>query len=147
MTTMLTYLLTTAAQAWAMAPQQTADGQQSGGGMQLFILMGGFILIFYFLLIRPQKKQQRERQNMLDNIKKGDRVQTNGGLLGVITGVDAKEVTLRIAPEVRVKVARVAIAGVIRVTADSESTAKAKGKDAEADDGEKTDLSKPGDSK
>jgi preprotein translocase subunit YajC len=111
---MTSYLLTTAAQAWAMAPQGGADGQQSGGGMQLFILMGGFVLIFYFLLIRPQKKQQRERQAMLDNIKKGDKIQTNGGLLGIVTGVDAKELTVRIAPEVRVKIARGAVAGVLR---------------------------------
>jgi preprotein translocase subunit YajC len=76
--------------------------------------MGGFVLIFYFLLIRPQKKQQRERQQMLDNIKRGDKIQTNGGLLGVVTGVDAKELTVRIAPEVRVKIARAAVAGVVK---------------------------------
>ncbi|MDR1308876.1 MAG: preprotein translocase subunit YajC [Deltaproteobacteria bacterium] len=112
---MVAYLLTTAAQAWAMAPRGGgAEGQQGGGGMELFIIMGGFILIFYFLLIRPQKKQQRERQSMLDNIKKGDRIQTNGGLLGMVTGVDAKELTLRIAPEVRVKIARSAVAGIVK---------------------------------
>ncbi|MDR1676800.1 MAG: preprotein translocase subunit YajC [Deltaproteobacteria bacterium] len=121
---MLTYLLTTAAEAWAMAPQQaTADGQQAGGGMQLFIIMGGFILIFYFLLIRPQKKQQRERQSMLDNIKKGDRIQTNGGLLGVVTGIDNRELTVRIAPEVRVKIARAAVAGVLK-SSEPESAAE-----------------------
>jgi preprotein translocase subunit YajC len=91
--------------------------------MELFIIMGGFIAIFYFLLIRPQKKQQRERQSMLDNIKKGDRIQTNGGLLGVVTGVDAKELTLRIAPEVRVKIARSAVAGILKST-DGESAAE-----------------------
>ncbi|MDR2368919.1 MAG: preprotein translocase subunit YajC [Deltaproteobacteria bacterium] len=135
---MMTYLLTTAAQAWAMAPQAGADGQQSGGGMQLFILMGGFVLIFYFLLLRPQKKQQRERQNMLDNIKKGDRIQTNGGLLGVVTGVDAKELTVRIAPEVRVKIARGAVAGVLKAAVTEPE---------QAGDKDKPNLSKSEESK
>ncbi|MDR1657408.1 MAG: preprotein translocase subunit YajC [Deltaproteobacteria bacterium] len=114
---MLTFLYLTAAQAWAMAPAPSGDSAQAsqgGSGMQMFLLMGGFILIFYFMLLRPQKKQQRERQNMLDNIKKGDRIQTSGGLLGVVTGVDPKELTVRIAPEVRVKIARSAVAGVVR---------------------------------
>jgi preprotein translocase subunit YajC len=137
---MTTYLLTTAAQAWAMAPQAGADGQQSGGGMQLFILMGGFVLIFYFLLIRPQKKQQRERQTMLDNIKKGDRIQTNGGLLGVVTAADAKELTVRIAPDVRVKIARGAIAGVLRSPEPEAAASADKDKD-------KANLSKSEESK
>jgi preprotein translocase subunit YajC len=137
---MWTYLLTTAAQAWAMAPQQAADGtQQSGGGMQLFLIMGGFIAIFYFLMIRPQKRQQRERQNMLDNIKKGDRIQTTGGLLGMVTSVDAKELTVRIAPDVRVKIARGAVAGVLK-SSDVSETAADKDKD-------RTSLTKPEDTK
>jgi preprotein translocase subunit YajC len=143
---MLTYLLTTAAQAWAMAPSGGGEGQQSGGGMQMFILMGGFVLIFYFLLIRPQKKQQRERQSMLDNIKKGDRVQTNGGLLGQVTSVDPKELTVLIAPEVRVKIARGSIAGVVKVS--KPDTAADKDKDKEKDkDKDKTSLSKSEESK
>jgi preprotein translocase subunit YajC len=79
-----------------------------------FIMMAGFVLILYFFLLRPQKKQQVERQKMLDSIQKGDRIQTVGGLLGVVTAVDPKEVTLRIAPEVRVKIARSAVAAIQR---------------------------------
>ena len=115
-----TYILLTAAQALAQTGetgQPGTGGQPSGGGgggAQLIIFIVGFILIFYFLMLRPQKKQQKERQNMLDNIKKGDRIQTNGGLLGIVTGLDQKELTLRIAPEVRVKIARAAVAGVLR---------------------------------
>ena len=82
----------------------------------MIFIMIGFIAIFYFLLLRPQKKQQRERQNMLDAIKKGDKIQTNGGLLGVVTAVDKTEITLRIAPEVRVKLARGAVAAVLKAS-------------------------------
>jgi preprotein translocase subunit YajC len=114
---MLTYMYLAAAQAWALgAPPQSGEGgaPQGGGGAQMFLLLGGFFVIFYFLMLRPQKKQQRERQSMLDNIKKGDRIQTSGGLLGVVTAVDKSELTIRIAPEVRVKIARSAVAGVLK---------------------------------
>ncbi|MDR1166904.1 MAG: preprotein translocase subunit YajC [Deltaproteobacteria bacterium] len=113
---MLTQLALSAAQALAASPQASGEGAQSGGGggAQLIIFIVGFILIFYFLMLRPQKKQQRERQSMLDAIKKGDRIQTSGGLLGIVTAVDAREITLRIAPEIRVKIARGAVAGVVK---------------------------------
>ena len=122
---MLTSLLLAAAQAWAMAPQSSGGAEgapQQGGGFQMIFIMVGFIAIFYFLLLRPQKKQQRERQNMLDNIKKGDRIQTNGGILGVVTAVDRNELTLRIAPEVRVKLARGAVAAVLKSSDASSSS-------------------------
>ena len=116
---MLTSLFLAAAQAWAMAPQPSGGAEgapQQGGGFQMIFIMIGFIAIFYFLLLRPQKKQQRDRQNMLDAIKKGDKIQTNGGLLGVVTAVDKTEITLRIAPEVRVKLARGAVAAVLKAS-------------------------------
>jgi preprotein translocase subunit YajC len=71
---------------------------------------------------------------MLDNLKKGDRIQTSGGLLGIITAADQKEITLRIAPEVRVKIARSAVAGVVRaqdapLPADAKSSSPSKAED------------------
>ncbi|MDR2611765.1 MAG: preprotein translocase subunit YajC [Deltaproteobacteria bacterium] len=114
---MLSTLFTSAATALAAGPTPGgADGAQQagGGGAQLIIFIVGFILIFYFLMLRPQKKQQKERQTMLDGIRKGDRIQTSGGLLCTVTHVDQRELTVLIAPEVRVKLARSAVAGVIR---------------------------------
>ncbi|MDR1036545.1 MAG: preprotein translocase subunit YajC [Deltaproteobacteria bacterium] len=111
--------LASAAAAHAMAPAGqggAAEGgaQQGGGGAQLIIFIVGFILIFYFLMLRPQKKQQKERQTMLDSLRKGDRIQTTGGLLCTVTHVEQREITALIAPEVRVKIARSAVAGIIR---------------------------------
>ncbi|MDR1081282.1 MAG: preprotein translocase subunit YajC [Deltaproteobacteria bacterium] len=113
---MLTNLYLSAAVAFAAAPAgQGGEGaQQGGGGAQLIIFIVGFILIFYFLMLRPQKKQQKERQNMLDSIRKGDRIQTTGGLLCTVTHVDQREITALIAPEVRVKIARSAVNGIVR---------------------------------
>jgi len=72
-------------------------------------LFAPFILIFvifYFLLIRPQQKKSKDRQEMVETLKKGDRVITTGGLIGTITNLGPKIITIQIAEGVRVKVVR-----------------------------------------
>ena len=70
-------------------------------------------LIFYFLVIAPANKQRRKTQEMLSSLKKGDQVLTSGGIYGTVQGVDADVVYLRIAENVKVKVARSAVSNVI----------------------------------
>jgi preprotein translocase subunit YajC len=67
--------------------------------------------IFYFLLIRPQQKKAREHQDLLRALKKGDRVVTNGGIFGTITGIDDRVAVVEISEKVRVKILRSQIAG------------------------------------
>ena len=67
--------------------------------------------IFYFLLILPMRKRQKALQQMVEAIKKGDRVITNGGLYGEVASVDGAVVFLKIADNVRVRIAKSAIAG------------------------------------
>ncbi|SHK10199.1 protein translocase subunit yajC [Desulfatibacillum alkenivorans DSM 16219] len=86
-----------------------AAGQQNN--LAFFGMMGMMILIFYFLIMRPQQKKQKEHQQMLDALKKGDKIITNGGFYGKITGLDESTVTLELADRVRVKIARSGIAG------------------------------------
>ena len=69
--------------------------------------------IFYFLVIAPANKQRKKTQEMLNSLKKGDRVVTTGGIYGTIQGVEAEVVYLKIAENVKVKVARSAISGVV----------------------------------
>lgn len=78
--------------------------------MQLlpFVLIFG---IFYFLLILPQQKQRRKLQEMLASLKTGDRVLTSGGIYGTIVGFkDANVVQLQVTSQVKLEVARTAIA-------------------------------------
>ena len=63
-------------------------------------------VIFYFLLIRPQQKRQKEHREMLSRLKKGDRVITNGGIIGTIDALTESELVVEIADRVRVRVAR-----------------------------------------
>lgn len=69
--------------------------------------------VFYFLVIAPANKQRKKQQEMLSALKKGDRVLTNGGIYGTIQGVEADVVYLKIAENVKVKVARSAISGLV----------------------------------
>lgn len=62
--------------------------------------------VFYLFLLRPQAKKQREQQNFFTNLKSGDQVITNSGILGKITGIAEKVVTLEIANGVQIKVLR-----------------------------------------
>ena len=70
------------------------------------------ILVFYFLIIRPQQKRQRQLQETISNLKIGDRVVTNGGVIGVITTVRDTSFLIRSADKSILEIARSAIAGI-----------------------------------
>ncbi len=67
--------------------------------------------IFYFLLIAPMRKQRRELQRVVDNLQKGDRVVTNGGIHGQVVAVEEGIVLLKVADNVKLKVSKSAVAG------------------------------------
>ena len=99
--------------AFAMGPSG-GGGDASGPGF--LISMIPILLMFaiiYLLLIRPQQKKQREHQAMLDALQNGDKVVTQGGIIGVITGLKADVVTVRIADDVRIDLQRNAISRLI----------------------------------
>lgn len=66
-------------------------------------------VVFYFLMYRPQKKEQQRRADLLNNLKKGDRVVTSGGIYGTVTALDAKKVTLKVSEKVEMDFLRTAV--------------------------------------
>jgi preprotein translocase subunit YajC len=81
--------------------------------------MGGFLIplvlmfgIMYLLVIMPQQRQRKKMQQMLSELKNGDKVITNGGIYGVINGIDGDTVILKVADQVKIRIARAAIAQV-----------------------------------
>ncbi len=66
-------------------------------------------VIFYLMLYRPQKKEQKKRANLLDSLKKEDRIVTIGGVYGTIVSLTDKTVMLRIAEKVEIKISRSAV--------------------------------------
>jgi preprotein translocase subunit YajC len=69
--------------------------------------------VFYLLLIRPQQKKAKEHKEMLDGLKKGDSVMTQGGIYGKIVSVSDDVAIVEVAEKVRLKVARSAIGGTV----------------------------------
>jgi preprotein translocase subunit YajC len=70
-------------------------------------------LVFYFLVIAPANKQRKKTQEMLGSLKKGDRVVTSGGIYGTVQGVEADVVYLKIADNVKIKLARSAVTSIV----------------------------------
>ena len=68
--------------------------------------------VFYFLIVRPQTKKMKEHQATINNLKIGNKVITNSGIIGVVTDINEKEnqVELEIAPDVKIKIIKTYVA-------------------------------------
>jgi len=95
-----------------------AQAAGGGSGFEAMLPLVLIFIVFYFLLIRPQQKKMKEHKLTLENISRGDRVITGGGITGKVTKVDSEhEITVEIAKDVKVKVQRSLISGVLSKTA------------------------------
>ncbi len=99
--------------AYAMGAPGGAGGQQGAGGFSGIFMMLIIFGIFYFVLIRPQQKKMKEHKKMVDELKKGDRIITQGGIYGTVTSTGEHKLTVEIADGVKVKVARGAVGTVL----------------------------------
>lgn len=92
-------------------PAQQASGAQQNPIMSLipFILI---MVVFYFLFFRPQQKKAKQHQEMIGGLKKGDEVVTSGGIIGKVTAVSDDALTIETTPDVKIRIQRVAVAGV-----------------------------------
>ena len=104
----------------AMAPPQ---GEGAGGSSMFspLIFMGVIFFIFYFMMIRPQQKRQKERQRLLNEMKKGDKVITAGGIHGRIIALEEKTVLVEISDNIKIKVERASIGTVIKESSNDSS--------------------------
>jgi len=91
-----------------LAHAEAAPGAQ--GGVTPFIPLILIFGIFYFLILRPQQKKQKEQQVFLSNLKRGDMVITNAGIIGTLRTLNEKFVTLEVDEGVCIKVLRGQIA-------------------------------------
>src|SRR5262245_848758 len=87
-----------------------------GQSTSLFPLISMFavFLILYFLIIRPQARRQKEREGMLKRVKKGDKIVTTSGIYGTVVSTPADDkLVVKIADNVRVEMARPAVAAIV----------------------------------
>lgn len=106
-------MITDVVYAMGGAPRDTGGAEQGGGAALLSSLLPLILIfvIFYFLLIRPQAKRAKEHKKLLENLKKGDKIITAGGIYGVIESIDQNTAVVKIAENVKIKVSRNTIAG------------------------------------
>ena len=92
-------------------PAETPPAGSMPGCQETMILILPMFLIFYFLIIRPQQKQQKKHKAMVQALGKGDKVVTNSGIFGTITGIQDIAVTLEVAKNTHIRILRSHIAG------------------------------------
>lgn len=98
----------------------TVIAASGGGSGFLFIIIIAFLLL-YLIVVRPQRRRQSQQQAMLSELEVGDEVLTAGGIYGTVTALDGDEVSVEIAPQLEVRVARRAIAGITREPEEDEA--------------------------
>ena len=90
-------ILTLVLQTAALAPQV-------GGGMSLWIMLALMFVVMWFFMIRPQRKQQKELEKFRNELKRGDKVITSGGIYGTVDEVKEKTVLLKVDGDVKLRV-------------------------------------------
>ncbi len=95
-------------------PILMAGGQDSGGGGLFTLVWFGLIfVIMYLLLIRPQRKKQKEHEKLLQELRKGDKVVTSGGMFATIFAIDEERnrVVLKLGDDTKMEFLKSSIAG------------------------------------
>lgn len=81
------------------------------------VMMIGWLVImvalFYFLMIRPQQRKEKERRELINNVKSGDRVIFGGGLIGVVANIKDQVLTVKIADNMKIEVLRTSVTRVL----------------------------------
>ncbi len=98
-----------------------AQDAGAGGALVSFLPLILIFVIMWFLLIRPQQKKMKEHKAMVESLRRGDQIVTQGGLIGKITKVkEDGELEVEIAKDVKVRVLRHTVATVISKTEPAE---------------------------
>jgi preprotein translocase subunit YajC len=89
-----------------------AEGEEATGGFDwtLIVFLVLIFVVFYFLMIRPQRKKQKEHQELLQELKRGDKVVTAGGIYGVIETVSEDSVVIKVESGATMRVAKGSVA-------------------------------------
>ncbi len=84
-----------------------------GSAMSSLVLMALIFAVFYFIVLMPARKQQKKKDAMIAALKKGDRVVTAGGIHGTVAAVEDTVVLLKVAENVKLRISKSAVGGVI----------------------------------
>jgi preprotein translocase subunit YajC len=108
---LMTVLLITALVFMAGCYPTTTEGEEGGGfDWTIIIFLVLIFAIFYFLLIRPQRKRQKEQRELMEALKRGDRVITAGGIYGVVESVSEDSVIIKVESGATMRVSKSSVA-------------------------------------
>lgn len=102
-----------------ISPAYAQSASSGFGGFDFMSILPLILIfaVFYFFLIRPQQKKAQQQKELLEALRRGDRIMTNGGLIGVIHKIiNDQELQVEIAENVRVRIARSMVATVLSKT-------------------------------
>ncbi|HOL23635.1 MAG TPA: preprotein translocase subunit YajC [Candidatus Hydrothermia bacterium] len=102
---------------YAQAQQAPSGGSSLLGALLPLILI---FVLFYVILILPQSRYEKKRKQMLSSLKKGDKIVTSGGIIGVIQKIDENIVTVKVADNVNIKIEKQAVKGVLEKGSEEE---------------------------
>lgn len=117
---------------WMSFIRLLAEGNEKpaapGDNLLMFAPLILIAVVFYFLLLKPQRREQAARDAMLAALKKNDKVQTVGGILGTVANIsdDGTEVTLKVDDNTRIKFTRGSIQRVVTAEKDGDKAAESK---------------------
>ena len=115
----------------SVAYAQSAGDAASQSPFFQFIPLVLILGVFWFLIIRPQQKKQKEHVRMVDSLRKGDKVISNGGIFGTIIKVGDDRITLEIASKVQIQIERQQVARMDKKVAESKEDKEVKDDDDE----------------
>ncbi len=92
-----------------MAPQGQSGQQGGGSSLTFYLMIALMIVVFYFFMIRPQMKRGKEERKFRENLKKGDKVVTAGGIHGKIVEIQDATLVVEIANNVQITVEKSSI--------------------------------------
>jgi len=84
--------------------QANAPQAPTGSLIGMLPMFAMILLIFYFIVYRPQKKEQKKREELINSLKKGDKIVTAGGIHGVVAGIKETTVIVKVDDEVKLEV-------------------------------------------
>lgn len=95
--------------------------------MEPLIFLAAIAVLFWFLLVRPQRRKQAAHRSLMADISAGDEIVTAGGIFGTVRSIADDQIVLEIAPGTEVRVARQAVADVVRQAEEPPTTAEEHG--------------------
>ena len=107
---LMAVLLITALVFMAGCYPVATEGEEGGFDWTIIIFLVLIFAVFYFLLIRPQRKRQKEQQHLMEELKRGDKVITSGGIYGVIESVSEDSILIKVESGATMRVSKSSVA-------------------------------------